>query len=146
MAHFLNSCYASSCGRDSNLWGIAGAFLKAGVSQVIAPIKRINDREALAFARSFYGCLFKGISPAESLCSAKQGMQKSNPDSVTPLLYRLYGDPCFSPKPVDLLHERNQMNIKGIVQKLAPKALLGTCIALVIVLLILFFKFQHSQY
>jgi len=139
---FSNSCHASSCGRDSNLWGIAGAFLKAGVSQVIAPIKRINDRDALAFARSFYGCLFKGMPPAESLCFAKQEMQKCHPDSVTPLLYRLYGDPCFSPKPVDLIPGRRQKGKRDIVPKLAPKVLLVTVIALAIVLLFLFFKFQ----
>ncbi|MGA1840206.1 MAG: extracellular solute-binding protein [bacterium] len=139
---FSNSCCASSCGRDSNLWGIAGSFLKAGISQVIAPIKRIKDREALTFARSFYGCLFKGMPPAESLCLAKQGMQKDHPDSITPLLYRLYGDPCFSLKHMDLLHGRKQMDKKNIKPKLTSKILLGIGIALAIGLFILFFKFQ----
>jgi hypothetical protein len=95
---FSNSCHASNCGEGSNLSGIAGAFLKAGASQVVAPIRRVNDREALEFAKSFYKYLFTGITPAESSRAAKHEIQKRNPDSITHLLYRLFGDPRFNPK------------------------------------------------
>lgn len=132
---FSNSCHASNCSEGSNLSGIAGAFLKAGVSQVVAPIKRINDGQALEFARSFYKYLFKGKTPAESILASKQEMQKINTNSVTHLLYRLYGDPRFNPRASDLSTEVSQRDKKSLRLKLMAWALLviGIVFALLLV-------------
>jgi len=133
---FSNSCHAGNCGEGPYLSGIAGAFLKAGVSQVIAPIKWVNDREALEFARSFYKYLFKRVTPAESLRAAKQERQKSNPDSVTPLFYRLYGDPRFDPKAGNLLDEGKQKDKKSVLLKPAAWTLSGIVIALLLIFIV----------
>ncbi|MGA1867212.1 MAG: extracellular solute-binding protein [bacterium] len=95
---FSNSCDAGMCGCDAHLHGIAGTFLKAGISQVIAPFKKVNDGEALKFAKYFYNNLFDGNPPSSSLLHAKKKVFEENPDSVTPLLYRLSGDPRFGVK------------------------------------------------
>lgn len=95
---FSNSCYAGNSGGSMEASGIAGAFLKAGISQVIGPVKKVNDIDALNFAKTFYGFLFKGMNPSESLLATKQQNMKEGFSNVTPLLYRLYGDPCFSIK------------------------------------------------
>lgn len=94
---FSNSCYGGDCGGKENLSGIAGAFLKAGVAQVIGPIAKINDQEALSFARLFYGHLFKGQMPSSALLGAKQKTEGRHINSCSHLFYRLYGDPCYSP-------------------------------------------------
>ncbi len=93
---FSNSCHAGDIRGDQDLSGIAGTFLQAGVSQVIGPIKKVNDEDALAFAKTFYELLFKGMNPSEALFGAKQKSVKNTNGSITPLLYRLFGDPCFS--------------------------------------------------
>ena len=95
---FSNSCYAGNTGGDTDFSGIAGAFLKAGVSQVIGPVKKVNDIDALNFAKIFYSFLFKGMNPSESLLAAKQQNMKEGSRGITSFLYRLYGDPCFSIK------------------------------------------------
>ena len=82
-------------GCDVELSGIAGAFMRAGVAQVIGPAVQINDREAGAFAERFYGFLFKGGNAGEALLMARRKLAEDN-SAVTPLLYRLYGDPCFA--------------------------------------------------
>lgn len=91
---FSNSCEA---GGAAHLAGIAGAFLKAGVAQFLGPIHVVDDIEASRFAESFYGYLFRGMTGAQAMLAARQRMRSETPGSITPLLYRLFGDPCFEP-------------------------------------------------
>ncbi len=99
---FSNSCHGGRCSNSSHLSGIAGAFLNAGIPQFIGPIDRVNDSEASAYAFSFYQHLFKKrfllkrILPAQILLGTRRKMLKQNPHLVTPLFYRLFGDPCHA--------------------------------------------------
>jgi ribose transport system substrate-binding protein len=96
---FSNSCQAGTCGAGTGMSGIAGAFLKAGIPIVIGPLRIINDKDALQFALCFYQELLKKhffspmANPSHALLVAKQTMLKHNPQAITPLLYRLFGDP-----------------------------------------------------
>jgi hypothetical protein len=92
---FSNSCHAGNSGASGDLTGIAGAFLKIGVAQVIGPVKKIEDESACEFACSFYKNMFNGKEPAESLRVTRNEMQRKNPGSIVPHCYRLFGDPCF---------------------------------------------------
>ena len=71
------------------------------ISEFIGPIRKVKDKEALHYARAFYRHLFKKtiltriIKPAQSLLAAKQEMLQEKPNCITPLLYRLYGDPKY---------------------------------------------------
>jgi hypothetical protein len=91
---FSNSCYGGSAKADAGLSGIAGAFLAAGVPQVIGPVCAVNDSAAANCSISFYEYLFKGMSAAQALRSMKRSFP-SGPAGTAPLLYRLFGDPLY---------------------------------------------------
>ena len=90
---FSNSCYAGNAGTE--LSGIAGAFMRAGVPQVLGPIKEVNDTTALKMAEIFYNNLFRGVSAAESLRVARIKLSSDMSNGISVYLYRLFGDPCF---------------------------------------------------
>lgn len=90
---FSNSCDGGRIIVNSGLSGIAGAFLSAGVQQVIGPFCKLNDAQAMRCTESFYSCLFKGKNAAQALTS----LRKKSPEGtgLTPLFYRLFGDPRY---------------------------------------------------
>lgn len=93
---FSNSCNAGNSGCDKELSGIAGAFLRAGVMQVIGPAMEIPDKDAHKFALYYYEYLLKGMSCSEALFAARRSVIKEFQNLIAPLIYRLYGDPCFA--------------------------------------------------
>ena len=96
---FSNSCEAGRFGNSSQISGIAGAFLKAGVNNFIAPSIKVNSRESLIFALLFYKYLFIEKFPALALFYARKKMAELYPNSITPFLYRFYGDPVSEIRP-----------------------------------------------
>lgn len=104
---FSNSCDGGRIMVNSGLSGIAGAFLTAGVHQVVGPYCKLNDMQARCCTMAFYAALFKGKSVAQALTS----LRKNRPDGagVTPLFYRLFGDPRY-------VEPKN----KRVFQKIAP--------------------------
>jgi len=133
---FSNSCYAGTSGCNQALSGIAGAFLKAGVAQVIGPASAINDNEAHAFALHFYELLFKGMSAAHALTATRAQLSEENIHGITPLLYRLYGDPCFK------INESKSINAAIIKpdKKFIPKRMvltIGIAIIIIVVIIVL---------
>jgi hypothetical protein len=78
---------------NPGLSGIAGAFLSAGVQQVIGPFCKLNDVQAKRCTMSFYSCLFKGKNAAQALTSLRKKIPEGA--GVTPLFYRLFGDPRY---------------------------------------------------
>lgn len=96
---FSNSCHSGKCHTLKTFSGIASAFLRIGVPIVIGSIDKINDADALKFSQHFYKDLLNnynlihGVKPAKSLLNARKSMLSHKPDSITPLLYRFYGDP-----------------------------------------------------
>lgn len=100
---FSNSCRGGRIIVDTGLSGIAGAFLSAGVHQVVGPFCKLNDMQAGFCTISFYKHLFKGQSAAQALYL----LRKKRPEraGLTPLMYRLFGDPRYK--------EPTQKRIRG---------------------------------
>jgi hypothetical protein len=63
----LNSCWGI---------GVAQAFLKAGVSQVVGNRGATTDRAAVEFSHSFYDCLFQGATLPEALRDARRRIRE----------------------------------------------------------------------
>jgi hypothetical protein len=91
---FSNSCDGGRVSVDKGLSGIAGAFLSAGVHQVVGPFCKLNDLQAGQCTVSFYNYLFKGKSVAYALMSLRKKMPQGA--GLTPLFYRLFGDPRYN--------------------------------------------------
>lgn len=90
---FSNSCNAGKILVNSGLSGIAGAFLSAGIHQVVGPFCRLNDIQAKYCTSFFYKFLFKGQSASQALVSLRK--KCSHETGLTPLFYRLFGDPLY---------------------------------------------------
>jgi hypothetical protein len=142
---FSNSCDAGTVGSNEELSGIAGAFLKAGVRQVVGPIKRVNDTAAKIFAEKFYNALFKGLNPAESLLKVKKEYITENDPDITPLLYRLYGDPCFKSAPDNKTIKKEIESQVYTTRKRQPVLIAGLVLLVIIILLILFWPLGSNQ-
>lgn len=134
---FSNSCEAAQA--SASLSGVAGALMKKGVTQIIGPFTRVNDKEAAECAIEFYHYLLKSRSPSEALYSMKKQHQKS----PAALVYRLFGDPCWifndsSSSPPVVKDER-----KPVAQKQLKWVILAAIV--IIVLILLFFPFSTSN-
>ncbi len=90
---FSNSCDGGRVMINPGLSGIAGAFLSAGVHQVVGPLCKLNDMQAKCCTLLFYSGLFRGKSAAQALTSLRKRCPKEA--GLTPLFYRLFGDPRF---------------------------------------------------
>lgn len=93
---FSNSCKAGRFGNTEQISGIAGAFIKVGVKTFIAPINKVNSQESQEFALLFYKYLFKEKYPSSALFYARKDMVERYPNSITPFLYRFFGDPAIN--------------------------------------------------
>jgi tetratricopeptide (TPR) repeat protein len=77
-------------------YGMASAFLFAGVRHYIGSIRKIEDSASLVFAQEFYTKLICGISVGESLQLSKLKLVKEyGLASLHWVNYLLYGDPGF---------------------------------------------------
>jgi CHAT domain-containing protein len=77
-------------------YGMASAFLFAGVRHYIGSIRKIEDNASLVFAREFYAQLISGVSVGESLRISKLKLVKEyGLASLHWVNYLLYGDPGF---------------------------------------------------
>ncbi len=77
-------------------FGMASAFLFAGVRHYIGSIRKIEDNASLVFAREFYAKLISGISVGESLRLSKLKLVKEfGLASLHWVNYLLYGEPGF---------------------------------------------------
>jgi len=100
---FSNACHSAQVNLlliDSRYqqanYGMASAFLFAGVRHYIGSIHKIEDDASLVFAREFYTKLISGISVGESLrLSRLKLIQKYGVSSLHWVNYLLYGDPDF---------------------------------------------------
>ncbi|MDD5476825.1 MAG: tetratricopeptide repeat protein [Candidatus Omnitrophica bacterium] len=101
---FSNTCHSaqvrptlidSEYQRDN--YGMASAFLFAGVRHYIGSIRKIEDNASLVFAREFYAKLISGVSVGESLRLSKLKLVKEySLSSLHWVNYLLYGDPGFN--------------------------------------------------
>jgi tetratricopeptide (TPR) repeat protein len=100
---FSNSCHSAQVSPaliDSEYqranYGLASAFLFAGVRHYIGSIRKIEDNASLVFAREFYTKLISGENLGESLRLSKLKLvQEYGLASLHWVNYLLYGDPGF---------------------------------------------------
>ena len=100
---FSNACHSAEATTgwvDSEYqragFGMASAFLFAGVRHYIGTIRKIEDNPSLIFAREFYAQLISGASVGESLRLSKLKLIKEfGLASLHWVNYLLYGDPGF---------------------------------------------------
>jgi tetratricopeptide (TPR) repeat protein/CHAT domain-containing protein len=100
---FSNSCHSAQVNltaidleyQQVN-YGMASAFLFAGVRHYIGSIRKIEDNASLIFAQEFYTKFISGISVGESLRLSKLKLVKEyGLSSLHWVNYLLYGDPEF---------------------------------------------------
>jgi len=100
---FSNACHSAEARTalvDSEYqrasYGMASAFLFAGVRHYIGAIRKIEDDPSLVFAREFYAQLISGVSVGESMRLSKLKLVKEfGLVSLHWVNYLLYGDPGF---------------------------------------------------
>ncbi|MGA1792245.1 MAG: CHAT domain-containing protein [bacterium] len=98
---FSNACQSSqtepwsfTADGKKGAYGLANAFLLAGVQHYIGTFWDIPDRPGLHFAEEFYQNLLKGISIGQSLRKARLHLiQRYGEENTTWMAYMLYGDP-----------------------------------------------------
>ncbi|MDD5116791.1 MAG: CHAT domain-containing protein, partial [Candidatus Omnitrophica bacterium] len=100
---FSNACHSAYTHKgliDSEYqkasYGMASAFLYAGVRHYIGAIRKIEDNSSLIFAREFYTRLISGVSVGESLRLSKLKVIKEfGLQGMHWVSYLLYGYPGF---------------------------------------------------
>jgi len=99
---FSNACQSArtdaweSEGAEAS-FGLANAFLYAGVRHYIGTFWEIRDQSGSDFALEFYRHIFSGKSVGEAVKEGRQSLtEKYGQDSVSWAAYLLYGDPRFS--------------------------------------------------
>ncbi len=100
---FSNACHSAQVkpalidsGYQKSNYGMASAFLFAGVRHYIGSIRKIEDNASLVFAREFYAKLISGLSVGESLRLSKLKLIKEHGlAGLHWVNYLLYGDPSF---------------------------------------------------
>jgi CHAT domain-containing protein/uncharacterized protein HemY len=111
---FSNACHSAQVAPgliDSEYqranYGMASAFLFAGVRHYIGSIRKIEDNASLVFAREFYAQLISGVSVGESLRASKLKLvNEYGLASLHWVNYLLYGDPGFVFFKIQLRQER----------------------------------------
>ncbi len=99
---FSNACQSArtdaweSEGAEAS-FGLANAFLYAGVRHYIGTFWEIKDQSGSDFALEFYRHIFSGKSVGEAVKESRQSLtEKYGQDSVSWAAYLLYGNPRFS--------------------------------------------------
>ena len=101
---FSNACLSAQVpqgsmdsGGQEKTFGVASAFLYAGVRHYIGSIQRIEDEASLVFAKAFYAQLLVGKSMGACVRSARRVLiEKRGVLSACWASYLLYGDPHYS--------------------------------------------------
>ncbi|MDD5120770.1 MAG: CHAT domain-containing protein [Candidatus Omnitrophica bacterium] len=121
-------------------YGMASAFLFAGVRHYIGSIRKIEDKASHVFAREFYLKLISGISVGESLRLSKLKLVKEfGLDSLHWVNYLLYGDPSFV---FFRIHQRKEKKKFGVIYK---KFKLKVGLAVILIFLSVFFIFLFPR-
>ncbi len=100
---FSNACNSASQQNESigedyqtRAYNLAAAFLFSGVKHYIGVARRIEDKQALIFAREFYAQLLKGQSMGEAIRQARLKLfRQVNVVGLSWANYLFYGDPSF---------------------------------------------------
>ena len=99
---FSNACQSARNSRWNpqegfhyEVFGLANAFLLAGVKHYVGTYWEVLDEQSSRFALEFYKCLFSGSTIGEAIrLSRRILIEKYGEESVVWASYVLYGDPC----------------------------------------------------
>jgi len=92
---FFNACEVGRVGYGlTGVGGWAEAFVGPGCGAFVAPLWKVEDRLAAAFATVFYEGIRGDDSLGEALVAARRACQLYAPDNPTWLAYMLYGHPA----------------------------------------------------
>ena len=100
---FANACqsaraeqWALQTSFESKIFGLANAFLVAGVTHYIGTFWEVPDKPSSRFAIEFYKHLFADLSVGEALRKARQALiELYGQETIVWASYVLYGDPTF---------------------------------------------------
>ena len=82
---------------EAQIYGLANAFLLAGVQHYIGTFWEVHDESGLFFAVEFYKELAAGTNVGEAIRKARlQLIMKYGEENIIWASYMLYGDPSFS--------------------------------------------------
>lgn len=101
---FSNACQSGKTeewnieqGYEDKIYGLANAFLLAGVRHYIGTFWRVLDESCLLFSKEFYKHIANGVSIGEALrLSRIKLIEKYGETSIIWASYVLYGDPSIS--------------------------------------------------
>jgi len=140
---FSNSCHSAQMNpvliaseyQQAN-YGMASAFLFAGVRHYIGSIRKIEDNASLIFAQEFYSKLISGSSVGESVRLSRLKLVKEyGLAGLHWVNYLLYGDPGFvffkSPRHQDPRRKINLIYKKVILKLSLALIFMGLSIFLV---------------
>lgn len=100
---FANACqsaraeqWALQTSFESKIFGLANAFLVAGVTHYIGTFWEVPDKPSSRFAIEFYKHLFADLSVGEAIRKARQALiELYGEETIVWASYVLYGDPTF---------------------------------------------------
>ncbi|MCP3871822.1 MAG: CHAT domain-containing protein [Desulfobacteraceae bacterium] len=82
---------------SNKIFGLANAFLLAGVRHYVGTFWEISDEASSQFAIKFYTYLFSGSSIGEAMRQSRRDLIKEHGEGVIAWAsYALYGDPTFN--------------------------------------------------
>lgn len=100
---FSNACqsartdeWESPSASYNTSFGLANAFLRAGVKHYVGPFWEITDKPGSLFAVEFYKQFCAGKTVGEAIRETRQTMKESLSDDMCRFSYLLYGDPRVS--------------------------------------------------
>jgi CHAT domain-containing protein len=106
---FSNACQSGHSGEwrikeedEQQIFGLANAYLLAGVQHYIGTFWEILDEPSSQFAKLFYGSLSQGESVGEAVRKARQKLIEAHgEETIVWAGYMLYGDPTFAFDPAE---------------------------------------------
>ena len=106
---FSNACQSGHSGEwrikeedEQRIFGLANAYLLAGVQHYIGTFWEILDEPSSQFAKLFYGSLSEGESVGEAVRKAREKLIEAHgEETIVWASYMLYGDPTFAFDPAE---------------------------------------------
>ena len=106
---FSNACQSGHSGEwrikeedEQRIFGLANAYLLAGVQHYIGTFWEILDEPSSQFAKLFYDSLSQGESVGEAVRKAREKLIEAHgEETIVWASYMLYGDPTFAFDPAE---------------------------------------------
>jgi CHAT domain-containing protein len=131
---FANACRSGltnewrSDENEQQIFGLANAFLLAGVQHYLGTLWDVVDDPGARFAERFYAAIAAGASVGSALRSARQGNPSDESNGLTWANYLLYGDPDsqFGAAKETAAERRTKMSLRRFWQSKTPSSRRGT--------------------